>query len=283
MKTVRDPLIALCAVSGISRLYRAQVRRRGPLIRVLLFHDVQDSKRFFDALVFLKEHYHIVSAEEYFNSKLDACRINILVTFDDGYASWTDVCLPVLSSLDIKGLFFVSSGLLDVHDDAVEQNRYVKEKLLSSPRRTLSWEALRALHQAGHVVGGHTRTHTRLPLLPEAEQLSEIAADKERIETMLDTTIHAFSYPFGEFTSSTEQLVRAAGYSHAFSTEARFANQRIGARIPRLCVEESMSSVALRRWIDGGYDVWDAVKRSLRGEQRACTDRAISLPVRNFP
>lgn len=263
--TLRDLSIALCAAGGLSTLYRARARREGPLLRVLVFHDVQDPKGFLDTLVFIKRHYHVVTPEECFGNKLDASRINVLITFDDGYASWTDVCLPILSSLNIKGLFFVCSGLLDAHDDEAARARYVKERLfVPSPPATLSWEGLRALHHAGHTVGGHTATHPRLSGLQRHEQRAEIADDKERIETVLQTPITAFAYPFGEFTSHAEQVVHELGYAHAFSTEERFATPARRARIPRLCVEDAMSSVALRRWVEGGHDVYTGIKGAIK-------------------
>lgn len=267
--TLRNLSITLCAAAGLSRLYRARARREGPLLRVLVFHDVQAAKGFLDTLVFIKRHYHVVTPEECFGNRLDAARINVLITFDDGYASWTDVCLPILASLNIKALFFVCSGLLDTHGDEAARARYVRERLfVPSLPQTLSWEGLRALHQAGHTVGGHTLTHPRLSALKRHEQRAEIAVDKARIEAVLQTPITAFAYPFGEFTSHAEQAVQELGYAHAFSTEERFATPARRRRIPRLCVEDSMSSMALRRWVEGGHDVHTGIKEAIRSMLR---------------
>jgi hypothetical protein len=81
---------------------------------------------------------------------------------------------------------------------------------------------------------------------------------------MLKEPIIAFAYPFGDsgdFTIHTEELAKKAGYTHVFSTEARFASPEAPYRIPRVCVEDDMVPQKLAQWVEGGYDLYASMKR----------------------
>jgi len=223
-------------------------------------------------LRFVQTRYRIVTPEECFGKQLARDAINVLITFDDGYPSWVKVALPVLTSLDIKALFFVSSGLVDAHDDKRAQRRYVEEQLLVSPRETLSWSGLRTLRSAGHTIGGHTKSHSRLSDLQFHQLRSEIHDDKIRIETMLATQLHAFAYPFGEYPAEAKVILRNAGYRHAFSVETGFASLDVPLRIPRIPVDDWTSEAKLRRDIEGSTDLYEYLKSALLS-QRADTTR----------
>ena len=266
--TIRNVSIALLSAGGVATLYRTRMSRTAPLLRVIEFHDLHDARRFADILTYVRRHYHVVTPEECFGNELDSSRVNVLVTFDDGYASWIHIALPVISSLAIKSLFFVSSGLLDAHDNERTRERYVEDRLLITPRETLSWDGLRVLRHAGHTIGGHTVSHSRLSTLQEHELRAEIADDKKRIEAMLDTPITAFAYPFGEHTPQTERFVRQAGYTHAFSNAPRFATLDFPMCIPRAPIDEAASIAALRHAVEGGCDVYESMKAVL-GVRRA--------------
>ncbi|QQR64910.1 polysaccharide deacetylase family protein [Candidatus Kaiserbacteria bacterium] len=261
---LRDTYIALAHITGVSWLYRAHVRTKGPLVRVIVFHDIEDREWFAESIRTLCTHCHMLTPEEFTAGNFDTKRINILVTFDDGYASWVDVCLPALLEYNVKALFFVNSGLLDAQNKE-EQETFVRERLLlTKPHRILDWEGARTLLRAGHTIGGHTRTHMRLSELPVAEQEEEIKGDKVRLSTMLGTSATAIAYPFGnqgDYTEDTARLMSEAGYTHAFTTEGVFADMRTPYAISRLCIPDSLPPTTLRRWGEGGYDLYGILKK----------------------
>ena len=263
-RLLRDTCIILAQITGASWAFRARLRTKGPLVRVVVFHDVRDREWFLESIGTLSEHYHMLTPEEFLSGKLDTTRINVLITFDDGYASWVDVCLPVLALHNVKALFFMNSGLLDAQG-AEEQATFVRERLLlTQPHSTLSWEGARVLLRAGHTVGGHTRSHRRLSELSAAIQEAEIKDDKARLTEMLGTSITTFAYPFGnngDYTEDTARLTRDAGYTHAFTTEGTFADTRTPYTLSRLCIEDNLSPTALRRWVAGGYDIYGILKK----------------------
>lgn len=264
-KHIRNSFISLVTTVGITALYRKKIQQKGALVRVIVFHDVLDSDWFTRSITHLAQTYHIVSPRAFFAGEFDMEKINILITFDDGYASWVHTCVPVLAKRGIHAMFFVNSGLLDVLNDAGAQAHYVRTNLLLSPHKTLSWEGLQKIHIEGHTIGGHTTTHARLAELQENMQMTEITGDRKRIMEKLGYEPTAFAYPFGsvtDYTVTTKQLVKEAGYAHAFTTEYGFANTTHGDSyaIPRLCIEDGLSTSQIDKWIIGGYDVFSYIK-----------------------
>jgi len=262
-KHIRDFFITgVYALGGVS-VFRTLFLKKSPLVRVLVFHDVQDGEWFRSSIVYIKKNYRIVSPTDFYQGKFDSSKINVLISFDDGYASWVDICLPILKDEEVKALFFVNSGLIDVFGNVEMQSMYVQDRLKLFPRKTLSWEGVRTLRDEGHTIGGHTTTHARLSELQEEMQREDIRKDKSRIEKMTGTQIFAFAYPFGQendFTKDTEKIAHELGYTHAFTTEGVFVNFDNLFRISRLCVEDLQSIRGLTQWIEGGYDIYHKMK-----------------------
>ena len=141
--------------------------------------------------------YHVLTPAQFHAREFHASKINILFTFDDGYQSWIDVCLPVLTSYNIHGLFFINSGLLDVATDQVAVETYMRQQLRIEPKKPLTWNGAQVLVDAGHTIGGHTVSHPDLTTLPLAGALKEIQKDKQVLELRLGVVVTDFAYPFG--------------------------------------------------------------------------------------
>jgi peptidoglycan/xylan/chitin deacetylase (PgdA/CDA1 family) len=247
---------------GIALAYRLFAKRNGPLVRAIVFHDVVDKEWFETTIQCITRKYNVITPDQFVRREFDARRINVLVTFDDGYASWLSVCDPVLKASNIKALFFINSGLLDACADKVRVEAFMKGRLLISPRTALSWEGARKLIRLGHTLGGHTVSHPRLSGLPEHSQRQEVVEDKQKLEQEIQKPVTLFAYPFGnktDYTKTTEKIVKDAGYINAFTTEPSFAVPG-EFEMPRMCIEDGLSERALIRWIEGGYDLYRIAK-----------------------
>lgn len=256
---LRDSIIWVIARLGFSFLRRRRLQSRGPLVRVLCFHDVRNRPWFESVLTLLRSRYHVLSPADFRAKRYNPDRINILLTFDDGYQSWVDVVLPTLEAHGARGLFFVNSGLLTVHGSEAEQAAYVKERLLVSPKDTLSSEGLKALVAAGHTIGGHTVHHYRASTLSEELFTTEVVADKASLESMTETSLGDFAYPFGtasDYSSATDTIVRSASYERVYIASSDFVRPDSDDGIPRTLVEKNQSLSSLSRWIEGGYDIF---------------------------
>lgn len=93
----------------------------------------------------------------------------------------------------------------------------------------MTTEQLRAMHSAGMSIGGHTLGHPILSSLDSAQAAREIGADRENLTSILGTPPEMFAYPNGkpgkDYQSAHPAMVRAAGYSAAFSTAWGAARQ----------------------------------------------------------
>lgn len=258
----RDVLIFFISISGIAYLYRNTQRKNGPLVRVLCFHDVPDRSWFASVLSMLLENCNVVTPEQFHNGAFEAGKINILLTFDDGYQSWVDICLPELQQKGVKGLFFINSGLLDIADNKQMVERFMQEKLLITPKEPLTWRGAQTLLDAGHTIGGHTVNHARLSQINTESVFEEVHKDKKRIEEKLGITLKDFAYPFGtkqDYSKKTMQEVTKAGYTSQYSAVSGFYQQS-KTIIPRMLLEEKQSLKLVQLWIEGGYDVLVSLK-----------------------
>lgn len=244
---------------GISALYRLLVRRKGPLVRVIAFHDVADKKWFEEIIKIFSLNYAVITPEQFQAKNFDPQKVNILLTFDDGYRSWVDTCLPVLREYKMKALFFINSGLLDVAQDEKAAAEYVQNKLLLTPKDPLTWEGARTLIREGHAIGGHSTNHYNLATLALNELEMEIVEDKKNTESKLGVRITDFAYPFGRknhWNTDVLKQVLQAGYTHVYVAEPGFVTSPRKDQIPRILLEKDQSAESIRQWINGGYDLF---------------------------
>jgi peptidoglycan/xylan/chitin deacetylase (PgdA/CDA1 family) len=259
----RNSFIFFCTIIGFSYIYRMALGRKGPLVRILTFHDIRDIEWFTRTIAFMKTKYNIISPDDFSARHFDTTRINVLITFDDGYASWL-TALPVLALNSVQAMFFINSGLMNAYGQKDAQERFVRERLMLSPRDTISWDGVRELSDAGHTIGGHTITHARLSELQELEARDEIAGDKAYIQTEIHKAMTFFAYPFGtdrDFNEGTKRLVQESGYAYGFTTEGVFAKGDDPYAVSRLGIEDNASLQTLCAWIEGGYDLFQKLKK----------------------
>jgi peptidoglycan/xylan/chitin deacetylase (PgdA/CDA1 family) len=261
---IRDLIIWKMSFFGYAFLYRVYHKRKEPLVRVVVFHDIPDRAWFEGMVRTLVTHFHVISPEEFHGRVFDSSRINVLITFDDGYASWGTVGLPVLAQYGCRALFFVSSGLIEASEDTKKVEVFMRERLLIQPRPALSWEGVRTLVREGHTIGGHAYTHADLTTLDGAALAHEIEMDKEVLETALKVPVLDFAYPFGTPRHVHEAGVRAvqnAGYRFGYTATSRFVSPDETFCIPRMCIESEATPRVLIRWMKGAYDLFDMMKK----------------------
>ena len=192
-----------------------------PVTRILAFHDVPVHlvANFRAKIEVLKEQTNIISLDDFFTGKMSWKKINVAITFDDGYRSWLDHVSPVLRDLGVTATFFVSSGF--VGRSKAEEADFLRNNLKSSRPSTgcLNVVGLRKLAESDFAIGGHTSNHTDLTELCDINELrSEIQKDKKELERMTGTKVDYFAYPFGFHRNAHFDLVRVlqeSGYRGA--------------------------------------------------------------------
>ncbi len=155
------------------------------------------------------------------------------VTFDDAYVSILHNAFPVLADVDVPGTVFVVTALAEAGlplewPGMEEAGAGVDPKEL----RSLSWEQLDRLAQAGWEVGSHTCTHPRLTQLDDELLERELHDSRAACTRALARPCRAIAYPYGDLDDRVIAAAAAAGYeagcSLSVATSGRLAWPRVG-------------------------------------------------------
>lgn len=192
-------------------------------LRVLLYHDIApgDQGNFAAQMRWLKSSWNFISVQRFeamMTGQEPILGRNVLLTFDDGFASNRQVVEQVLNPMGIQALFFVVSELADITDDLQARNLIAASvcpgklaKDLPSHWRSMGWNDLEALLDYGHVVGCHTGTHARLSEVHSLTGLEkEIVSSANSIEERLRSPVDHFSFTFGDLASFSDAAFSVA-------------------------------------------------------------------------
>jgi peptidoglycan/xylan/chitin deacetylase (PgdA/CDA1 family) len=86
----------------------------------------------------------------------------------------------------------------------------------------MTWDQVRGLRKAGHIVGGHTLWHPNVAQVTPPEARSEIMECKKRLEEKMGEPVVHFSYPHPalnpHWSNHTLELTKEAGFKSAALT-----------------------------------------------------------------
>ncbi len=86
----------------------------------------------------------------------------------------------------------------------------------------MTWEQVRGLRKAGHIVGAHTLSHPNVAQVSKDEARSEITESKRQLEEKVGGPIEHFSYPHPAlspcWSTQTVEITREAGFKSAVVT-----------------------------------------------------------------
>ncbi len=122
--------------------------------------------------------------------------------FDDGLKEQYTNAAPILDAAGFKGEFYIITH-------QIFDNGYTGY---------MSKTQVQDLFARGHEIGAHTQTHPHLTTLSAAQQQQEISGSRQDLLGWNVGAVLSFSYPFGEYDSSTIQIVKDAGFSSAVAT-----------------------------------------------------------------
>ena len=160
--------------------------------------------------------FTVISMQDFLAWRRDEKQIptkSALITIDDGYVSAYDAAWPILKKFDYPFTMFVYIGYVN------------------SGGKSISWDQLAEMRDAGVEIGCHSYTHQNLKgrgprAVADIQRLGgydqwlqrEIAESKKVIEDRLGIKVSAFAYPEGVYNEKAREVVKAAGYEVAFVT-----------------------------------------------------------------
>jgi peptidoglycan/xylan/chitin deacetylase (PgdA/CDA1 family) len=165
------------------------------------------------------------------------------ITFDDGHISNFELALPILQAHAIQARFFITTGWTD------QRSGY------------MGWSELRALQEAGQIIGAHGRTHTLLTHCTPTELRSELVDAKLMLEDKLGTPITTMSLPGGRYNKAVLTACREAGYTHVFTSIPKAEPQPTGWTVGRLNIRGNMPLEWIAKLFQPGSTVLSGLER----------------------
>ncbi|TRO70005.1 polysaccharide deacetylase family protein [Streptomyces sp. IB201691-2A2] len=129
------------------------------------------------------------------------------LTFDDGYADFTDNALPVLRRWDCGATVFVLPGRLGGTNEWDP---------LGPRKPLLTADGIRELADTeGLEIASHGLTHVDLTEADDALLGAEVGGSRALLSELTGREVLGFCYPYGTVDQRVADVVRAAGYDYA--------------------------------------------------------------------
>lgn len=186
-------------------------------IPILMYHEIKElpdngerltglfvsPDRFNKQLDALKrEGYNTVTMQELYEhwNKGNPIKENpVVLTFDDGYESVYKVALDALLERNMVGTFYL-------HTSAI------------GTRNSLTEDMIKEMHNSGMEIASHSITHSRLDK-DNVDLKSELLESKNILESIIESEVNHFSYPFGGYNSMVKNEVEKYGYLTAVTVK----------------------------------------------------------------
>jgi peptidoglycan/xylan/chitin deacetylase (PgdA/CDA1 family) len=91
-------------------------------------------------------------------------------------------------------------------------------EVADTPDAFITWDQAREMAADGITFGGHGAEHVLLGEIPLDEARVDVHLSRDVLRAQIDAAVLAFSYPNGSFNADVADLVRAAGFTMAFTT-----------------------------------------------------------------
>ncbi len=108
----------------------------------------------------------------------------ILFTFDDGKISLYTQAYAYMKTRNVRGTGYPVTDWVNGTNQA-------------------TWPQLQEMYAAGWTIGNHTKTHSHLPSLSEADQESELMGARSALNAHGLTNVDYVCYPYGEYDNNT--------------------------------------------------------------------------------
>lgn len=134
----------------------------------------------------------------------------VILSFDDGYTSFLDHAVPLMSDFGFHGTVFLVAGQLGGYNSWDSPDARSRLKLMGRSQ-------VREVLAAGFEIGSHSMRHPDHAALTVEEICREVEDSRKLLEDEFGCMIAAYSYPYGRHDARCTAAVKAAGYSGAVS------------------------------------------------------------------
>ncbi len=236
---LKEALYRGASFAGFDRPFRHA--RRGQL-KVLLYHNIENhpvrfanavpAEEFARHLEYLQRHYNLVRIDQ--SGEIQGMcpdRVNVLITFDDGFINNVEIAVPILAQYGVSAAFFVIADCVADGSPPGFQLARLKPGEDIAPWRTVDTGDIRAMRAAGMTIGSHSLAHTDSRLLPDAVLLDQARRSQETLEDLLGEPVGNFAFPWGYHNPGQPEALKSV-FNRIFLTTHGFA-QANDAILPR--------------------------------------------------
>jgi peptidoglycan/xylan/chitin deacetylase (PgdA/CDA1 family) len=164
-------------------------------------------------------------------------RPTAFLTFDDGFLDNHGTVAPILRERGLRAFVFVLPPLVDDGAPLAWPEVAADQRRHPETMRSVTWEMLGEMREAGFEIGSHGLTHAHLPTLEGAALREELLDSRRRIEARLGSCA-TLAYPFGEWDRKVADAARDCGYSYAFTLPTKTGQWRVSPwSIPRINID----------------------------------------------
>ncbi len=159
------------------------------------------------------------------------------LTFDDGFLDNHGTVAPILRERGLRAFVFVLPPLVDAGAPLAWPEVAADQKRHPATMRSVTWEMLGEMREAGFEVGSHGLTHAHLPRLGEEALREELLDSRRRIEARLGAC-PTLAYPFGEWSPLVARVAEECGYEFAFTLPTKTGQREATPwSIPRVNID----------------------------------------------
>ncbi len=173
------------------------------------------------------------------------------ITFDDGHFSNYQYALPILQARSIRARFFITAGWIG------QKSGY------------MDWPELRALHDAGHLIGAHGWSHALLTHCTSNDLQRELVHARLVMEEKLGIPVTTMSLPGGRFNRRVIAACHEAGYTEVFTSMPKPELIPTGYLVGRLNIRGDMKLSWISALLQPGSKTLAGLKRQYRMKSAA--------------
>jgi peptidoglycan/xylan/chitin deacetylase (PgdA/CDA1 family) len=166
----------------------------------------------------------------------------VILTFDDGYASFMDYAFPLLKDYGFRALVNIIGQAVDNH------------ALLDTHRPVLSWDECRYLRDSGlvdlgcHSYGLHSQHSRRSASYQVIE--TDLMRFQEKYKKELGTRCSAIAWPYGIYDKKCIEIAHRAGFTYLFTSNEGFIERGSALNeLPRLNINDKLDLTSFQQYI----------------------------------
>lgn len=259
--TRRDFLKITSACTLLSTLPKLPKNLFAKVIRipVLLYHDISEEFKDFYTLppaLFASQMewlyargYKVISLREVKEIVDTDHSKSIILTFDDGYASFMDYAFPFIKEYGFRATINILGKYVGTFIDIdMEGNRPM-----------LSWDEYRYLKKSGIVdLGCHSynmhiwrRGRGGVSLFSVKEQEEDLILFKEIFQKEIGSPVEILAWPYGQYDKESIEIARKAGFNYLLtSKEGYLTKDSKFQEIPRITINNKFDLDTFKNYLE---------------------------------